>query len=79
MAGASTALEGADGPPLGRENAPIKPLGQYNALRWVAPSASPTVRSAVAKRTRPHEVSVIAVSRLRRLGGKISISCMQPS
>jgi hypothetical protein len=78
MAAPSRALEGADGPPLGRENAPIKPLGQYNALRWVAPSTSTTLRSAVAKRTRAHEVSVIAVDRWHRLGGKSSITCMQP-
>ena len=78
MAAAPAASEGVKGPPLGLQNASVEPPGQHGPFRSAAPSASTALRSALAHRTRPHEVSVIAVDRLHRLGGKISITCMQP-
>ena|SRR5689334_5139419 len=78
MAAPSAASEGVDGPPLGLENASVAPLGQHGPLRSAAPSASTAIRSAVAHRIHPYEVSVIAVGRLNGFGGKSSITCMQP-
>ena len=48
-------------------------LGQRGPFRSVAPSACTAIRFALAHRTHAYEVSVIAVDRLRRRGGKISI------
>src|SRR5690242_1950292 len=73
------ASQKGNGPSLDLENASVTAVGPHGPLRSAAPSASTPLRSAVAKRTRLHEVSVIAVSRWPRLDVRISITCMQPA
>ena len=79
IAAPARASAGVGGPPAGFKNASVEPLRQHAPFRSALPSDSTALRSASAKRTHAQEVSGIAAERLPRLGGKISITCIQPS